>query len=141
MTSAINILKMRKTTGNPVTGGPRNAYHEAVSPEDASAQLTFDNDGTVKENLISIGSWLNIGNAADYDLYVYSPTSGTFSAGSAATDTALNLGTDRVFIKNNTVNAAGIIEVVANYEIRNTGTSTVVASGVMTLTAEVTGGL
>lgn len=134
------IMRMRPAAGGggggggSVVGGNRSSYGSATAPNDAEALANFNSDGTVSGGL-SGGNWLTSGSASSYDLYVYAPSSGTFTTGT--TGTALNLGTTHLFSRNHTSNLGGSSAVVANYEIRNAGTSTVVASGTLTLTAEV----
>ena len=109
---------------------------ESTYPDPATVTLYFDDDGSILATnplAVGTGTWITGAfDPADYDLYV-TPTAGTFSTGTINSNQSLS--TFRQYTVTRT--SLGSKSCTATYQIRATGTSTVLASGEITLTATV----
>lgn len=119
----------------PVTGGAVGASDFALSPADAYAYIEWDNDGTFdRSNGADQFNWLVGGSAADYDIYLTATGDGLHSS-SSTRDTWHNMAINQSLALSNT--GLGVKSASGTYQIRHSASSTVVATGNWTLTAEV----
>lgn len=113
-------------------GSSNIAYEDTNYPFDVTAGFTISSAGTYTHGG-SNPTWLLSGSASSYDLYLTSFSGNTPSGLSA--NTAYNLGTTRSMSLTQTGN--GIKTFSCTLEIRDTGTSTVRASGSLELIASI----
>lgn len=127
-------------------GDPRIALSNAtplssvIDPTDATAQYELTNAGdirlTVSNNTVSdAGDWMNpkiSAFATNYEVFA-TLNSGTLTAGT--TGSWLGLETTRTWTRNRTTIGSNTAQI--GLEIRKKGTTTVLASNTVTLTAEV----
>lgn len=107
-------------------------YQETSGIQLATWQATSAGAVDVTADVIVSGpddyTWLLSGAAADYEIYCQ-PTSGSFSSGSAATNTWLALSTTRIWKR------SGSATVIATVTIRDIATQTTQATCTITLGA------
>lgn len=124
--------------GAPVYLEQLSASALVFSPETATAAVRLTSDGDADSQL-NLGSWVNqfawllVGAGADFECRV-SMTSGTSFSGSAL-DTWLGLGSTRSWSLDRS--STGITEGFATLELRRAGTSFILASDTITLSATV----
>lgn len=115
-------------------------YDTQVSPTDASASYTLENDGDIIESTgagnADTGDWVTPKAAAGaaYECRA-TITSGALTSGT--TGSWLSMATTRTWTVTRTNNAAGVDTCVFTLEIRLTATGTVLDTATITLTAEV----
>ena len=95
--SIFSMLGNRRFSSPVVAFSSQSLSRLVVDPDDATCELSFNNDRTITKTAdepLAETSWLSGDVASNYDIRV-TPTSGTYSSGSASTGTWLNLGTNR----------------------------------------------
>lgn len=82
-----------------------------------TATYTYEDSSTPTTNFLSY-SWLTSGSASDAYAYMDTPSSGSFSAGSNATGTSLQLSTSRSWLVNVTTSGGAYADAQAISTIR-----------------------
>lgn len=101
----------------------------------AQTSLTFNAAGdwqSVGNTMSPSGTWKLVGSGADFDIY-FELLTGVVDSGSA-TDTWLNLGTNRSWVVGDSLDI-GEDEVTANLIIRDTATEAVLATASVSMVA------
>ena len=133
----IQVLRMKNGSSEPaVELVDVSASHNAFEPSNATASINVKNDGNINKTegsfTIFNQTWLNSGNAADYDVKMV-PVSGTLSSGTV--NTWQNLASNRSF--GVTRSGVGIKQFTGILYIKPTSGSVPVAQCNVTLYSEV----
>lgn len=128
---------------SPVSAEPFNVFDFQISPNDAYAEISVDNDGNVYKTTNGGGTvllfqWRRSGASADFDVKA-TVLSGDTPSGSAL-GSFLNCGTDRSWALDETFNGYGQKECVLQLEWSRAGIPTPVlatTSGQLRATVEV----